>query len=211
MKQDEDQNTRALWSHKELAEGMGLSRGHLYRLLEDGQMLGPDVVVAKDYGWNPERAKEFGVEAQRLDENGRSLGPAGDGDLALAEYLVKSKYGSRPQVYLSSWLASYCYGLTKQAVYFMRKRDGFIPADVALGQGQYRKYGWDESRVIEFGEQTGRLDDKKIDQWVVRRTKDHGLSPDAPWVGRRLAANPKLTSRVERAMEAWRSSQEEAA
>ncbi|MEV6401074.1 hypothetical protein AB0M39_40930 [Streptomyces sp. NPDC051907] len=212
MKQDEDEHTRTLWSHKELAKGMGLSRGHLYRLLENGHMIGPDVVVAKDnLGWEPKRARRFGADADRLDADGhpRNL-PAAEGSLAKAATLVKSTYSVTPSVYLSSWLASYAYGLSKQAVYFMRERNAFIPADVAVGQGRYRKYGWAEPRVIEFGEQTGRLNDDGIDLWVVRRTAEFGLSPDIAWVQQRLAERPGLTSRVERALEAWRESQEAA-
>lgn len=209
MKQDEDEHTRTFWSHTQLARGMGLSRGHLYRLLENGHMLGPDVVVAAgNLGWDPKRAKRFGADADRLDADGNPRGPAGEGSLAKAATLVKSTYSVTPSVYLSSWLASFAYDLSKQAVYFMRERGAFIPADVAVGEGRYRKYGWSEPRVIEYGEQTGRLNDAGIDQWVVRRTEEFGLSPDIAWVQKRLAERSGLTSRVERALEAWRASQE---
>lgn len=211
MDQDQDDKTRVFWSHKELAQGMGLSRGHLYRLLEEGHMLGPDVVVAKDnLGWDPKRARRFGADADRLDADGNPRGPSGEVSLAKAATMVKTTYSKVPQVYLSSWLASYAYGLSKQAVYFMRGRRAFMPADVMVGRGQYCKYGWSEPRVIEFGEQTGRLDEAGIDRWVVRRTEEFGLSPDIAWVQKRLTENAGLTTRVERALEAWHASQQAA-
>lgn len=206
MQQDEGENTRHFWSHKELAVGMHLSRGHLYRLMDDGQMLPPDVVIAKDnFGWDPKRARRFGADADRLDADGRPMGPANDASLAKAALLAKTKYSVTPKVFLSSWLASFAYDLTSSAVYFMRTRSMFIPADVVVGG----KYGWSEDRVLEFGEQTGRLDEKGIDKWAVRRTAEFGLSPDTPWVQRRLAERKGLTSRIERAVEAWRKVQEQ--
>lgn len=204
MDQDVDEHTRRYWSHKELAEGLHLSRAHLYRLLDQGHMLGPDVVIAKDnLGWDPVRARRFGADVDRLDADGRPLGSVGEGSLAKAEMLVKTTYSVTPTLYLSSWLASYCYGMTKSAVYFMRGRGGFIPADVVAGV----KYGWTEGRVIEFGFQTGRLDDEKLDLWAERRTAEFGLSPDVKWVQERLAERSGLTSRIERALETWRASQ----
>lgn len=196
--------TRQYWSHKELAAGLHLSRAHLYRLLEEGRILGPDIVIASDsFGWDPKRATRFGVDADRLDADGRPIGPPPEGSLAKAATLAKTKYSVTPKVYVSSWLASFMYGLKENAVYFMRKRKGFIPADVMIPP---RKFGWSEPRVIEYGEQTGRLDDRGIERWVVRRTEEFGLSPDIKWVQDRLAANPKLIRDVERAMEAWRAS-----
>ncbi|MFC4328270.1 hypothetical protein ACFPC0_10580 [Streptomyces andamanensis] len=208
MDQDFRQDfTRKYWSHKELAAGLSLSRGHLYRLLEDGMILGPDIVIASNsFGWDPKRAKRFGVDCDRLDADGRPIGPPPEGSLAKAAMLAKTKYSVTPKVYVSSWLASFVYGLKENAVYFMRKRAAFIPADVLIAP---RKFGWDETRVIEYGEQTGRLDEQGIDQWVVRRTEEFGLSPDVEWVRKRIARHPSLTTAVERAVEAWRASQGE--
>lgn len=193
--------TRQLWSHLELARGLHLSRGHLYRLLEQGQILGPDVVIAPEsYGWDPMRARRFGVEADRLDADFRPIGPPPDGSLAKAATLAKSRYSVTPKLYLSSWMCSYVYGLQKNAVYFMRSRNGFIPADVMIAP---KKFGWSETRVIEFGEQTGRLDDSGIDAWAVRRTAEFGLAPDAGWVQKRVADRPPLKERVELALQDW--------
>jgi predicted DNA-binding transcriptional regulator AlpA len=210
MKQDEKEGlTKTYWSHKDLAEGLKLSRGHLYRLLDQGQMLGPDIVIAADrFGWDPKRATRFGVESDRLDSDGRPIGPPPDGSLRKAETLVKTRYSVAPRVFLSSWLCSYAYGLQKNAVYFMRSRGAFIPADVKI---EPKTYGWSEERVIEFGEQTGRLDDAGIDQWVRRRTADFGLSPDIEWVRKRMAQRPALHRGVEEALEEWRERQEQAA
>lgn len=209
MKGDFDPRiTKRYWNHKELAEGLHLSRAHLYRLLEEGHMLGPDVVVAADnLGWDPKRALRFGADTDRLDADGRPIGPQPDGGLVKARDLIKTRYGARPRVYLSSWLTSYVYGLDKSTVFFMRKRDTFIPADVLVG----RKFGWSEERIIEYGEQTGRLDDRKIDAWLLRRSEEFGLSPDIAWVERRVKERPLLTRPLERAVEAWRASQTEAA
>lgn len=209
MESDIDpQLTRRYWNHTELAEGLHLSRAHLYRLLEDGHMLGPDVLVAAGtVGWDPRRARRFGADTDRLDADGRPLGPQADGSLAKAKDLIKTRYSARPRVYVSSWLASYVYGLDKATVFFMRQRDSFIPADVAVGN----KFGWAEDRVIEFGEQTGRLDDRKIDAWVVRRTEEFGLDPKIAWVERRVQERPRLTGALERAVEAWRAEQRAAA
>jgi predicted DNA-binding transcriptional regulator AlpA len=207
MIQDEKEGlTRQYWSHMDLAKGLHLSRGHLYRLLDQGQMLGPDIVIAADrFGWDPRRAQRFGVDADRLDSDFRPIGPPPDGSLAKAETLAKTRYSVTPRVYLSSWLCSYVYGLKKNAVYFMRQRKAFIPADVKI---EPKTYGWSEERVIEFGEQTGRLDDAKIDEWVRRRTAEFGLSPDIEWVRRRMAARPALYRTVEEALEKWRMHQE---
>lgn len=199
--------TRSYWNHRQLAQGLGLSRGHLYRLLENGQMLPPDIVVApENYGWDPGRARRFGADTDRLDADGRPLGQAPDGGLAQAEMLIKTRYAVRPKVYLSSWLVSHAYGLGSAAVYFMRKRDNFIPADVVVGQ---QKMGWSEPRVIEFGEQTGRMDDAKIDHWAFTRTAEHGLSPDIPWVQSRASKSPALRKELEKAVAAWEKKQEE--
>ncbi|MFF9265780.1 hypothetical protein [Streptomyces longwoodensis] len=210
MIQDEKEGlTKTYWSHKDLAEGLHLSRGHLYRLLEQGQMLGPDIVIAADrFGWDPKRAMRFGVESDRLDSDGRDIGPPPVGSLNKATTLVKTRYSVAPRVYLSSWLCSYAYGLQKNAVYFMRKREGFIPADVKI---EPKTYGWSEERVIEYGEQTGRLDDAGIDRWVLRRTAEFGLSPDIEWVRKRMAQRPALHRKVEEALEEWRERQEQAA
>jgi predicted DNA-binding transcriptional regulator AlpA len=206
MKQDEKEGlTRVFWSHSDLAAGLKLSRGHLYRLLDQGQMLPPDIVIAADrFGWDPKRAQRFGMEADRLDSDGRPIGPPPDGSLAKAETLAKTRYSVTPQVYLSSWLCSYAYGLQKNAVYFMRKRGAFIPADVKI---EPKTYGWTEARVIEYGLQTGRLDDAGIDTWLLRRTADFGLSPDIAWVSKRLAARKGLSRRLDEALEQWRESQ----
>jgi len=198
--------TKRYWSHKELAEGLHLSRGHLYRLLEEGHMLGPDVVVAADnLGWDPRRARRFGVDTDRLDADGNPIGPPADGALAKAATLIKTRYSVKPKVYLSSWLASYAYGLKASSVYFIRKRStGFIPADVVVDG----KYGWSEERVIEFGEQTGRMDDTKINKWMIRRTEEFGLDPDIPWVQRRLNGTAAhLRDRVDQAVAVWRERQ----
>jgi len=212
MEQDEKEGlTRVFWSHMDLAKGLYLSRGHLYRLLDQGHMLGPDIVIAADrFGWDPKRSQRFGMEADRLDADGRPIGPPPDGSLAKAETLVKTRYSRTPDVYLSSWLCSYAYGLKKNAVYFMRSRSAFIPADVKI---EPKTYGWSEPRVIEFGEQTGRLDGDGIDRWVVRRTAEFGLSPDIAWVRKRLAerpaaeGHPSLEDRVNHALEVWREKQ----
>lgn len=214
MIQDEKEGlTRVYWSHMDLAKGLHLSRGHLYRLLDQGQMLGPDIVIAADrFGWDPKRALRFATDADRLDADGRPIGPPPDGSLKKAETLVKTRYSRTPDVYLSSWLCSYVYGLQKNAVYFMRSRGGprgaFIPADVKI---EPKTYGWSEPRVIEFGEQTGRLDDAGIDLWVVRRTAEFGLSPDIAWVRKRLAEREGLQRRLDTALEEWRGKQAEAA
>lgn len=201
--------TTTYWSHMDLAAGLHLSRGHLYRLMEHGQMLGPDIVIAADrFGWDPRRARRFGMEADRLDADGRPIGPPPDGSLTKAATLAKTRYSITPKVYLSSWLSSYVYGLKKNAVYFMRKRKAFIPADVKI---EPKTYGWSEPRVIEFGEQTGRLNDEGIDRWVVRRTAEFGLSPDIEWVRKRLTERAGLEDQVSGALEAWRSKQAEAA
>jgi hypothetical protein len=206
MIQDEREGlTKTFWSHQDLAKGLHLSRGHLYRLLDQGQMLGPDIVIAADrFGWDPKRAQRFGVESDRLDSDYRPIGPPPDGSLAKAETLAKTRYSRVPDVYLSSWLASFAYGLKKNAVYFMRQRGAFMPADVKIAP---KSYGWSEPRVIEFGEQTGRLDDAGIDRWAVRRTAEFGLSPDIAWVRKRLAERPQLTRQVEAALEEWRAGQ----
>lgn len=206
MDQDEKEGlTKRYLSHTELAKELHLSRGHLYRLLDQGQMLGPDIIIAADrFGWDPVRARRFGMEADRLDADGRPIGPPPDGSLAKAATLAKTRYSLTPKVYLSAWLCSFAYGLKKNAVYFMRDRESFIPADVKI---EPKTYGWSEPRVIEFGEQTGRLDDEGIDKWVVRRTAEFGLSPDIEWVRKRLTERPKLTRRVEAAMEEWRANQ----
>lgn len=208
MKQDEKEGlTRTYWSHMDLAKGLRLSRGHLYRLLDQGQMLPPDIVIAADrFGWDPKRAQRFGMEADRLDSDGRPIGPPPDGSLAKAVTLAKTRYSVTPKVYLSTWLCSYAYGLQKNAVYFMRKRNAFIPADVKI---EPKTYGWSEERVIEFGEQTGRLDAAGIDRWLLRRSEEFGLSPDIAWVQKRLAERPRLTRPLEAALEQWRASQAE--
>lgn len=199
--------TRQYWNHRQLAEGLHVSRAHLYRLLADGQMLGPDVLIAPvTVGWEPQRAKRFGADTNRLDADGRPLGPQADGSLAKVKDLIKTRYGSTPTVYVSSWLASYVYGLDKAAVFFARQRHSFIPADVRVG----RKLGWGEERVIEFGLQTGRMDDPRTDAWAVRRTEEFGLSPKIAWVERRVKERPGLAQELECAKQAWRVRQKAA-
>jgi predicted DNA-binding transcriptional regulator AlpA len=203
---DENEETARYWSHQQLAKGLHLSRAHLYRLLEEGSMLGPDIVIAEgNVGWDPKRAQRFGVDTDRLNADFQPIGPPPDGSLAKARLLVKGTYSKVPSVYVSSWLASYIYGLGQNAVYFMRSRNGgsFIPADVMIAG----KYGWSEPRVIEYGEQTGRLADAGIDRWVVRRTRQFGLSPQIRWVQDRIAARPWLEEEVASALEAWRQTQ----
>lgn len=199
--------TRRYWSIQELAANLKLSRGHLYRLLTDGQMLGPDIIVAaNNRGWDPERVARFGQETGRLDMDGRPLTPVPDGALSKAQELVKTRFlVPRPGIFVSSWLASYIYGLQESAVFFIRKREGgFIPADVVVG----KKWGWDERRVIEFGLQTGRLDDDKINKWVFRRTAEFGLPADIGWVKARVEERPELAARLTEANELYRKVQE---
>lgn len=199
---DIDKKTRRYWSLQDLAEGLHLSRGHTYRLVEGGLMLPPDIVVAPNsFGWDPARARAFGVDTERLNGDFQSIGPPPDGGAARAEELIKTKYAVTPKVYLSSWLASYAYGFKQNAVYFMRKRGGFIPADVLVAS----KFGWSEPRLMEYGEQTGRLDQEGIRRWVVRRTEEFGLSPDIPWVAAFVEKHPeaKLGPRLAAAKTTW--------
>lgn len=197
--------TQVLWSHQDLARGLKLSRGHLYRLLDREQMLPPDVIVLPDsYGWLPERARSFGKDIDRLDEDGNVIPqtPSSTLDKEKASLMVRTRYAKEPQVYLSSWFCSYMYGFNASTVYFIRKRGDFAPANVLIGKD---KYGWDELRAIEIGEQTGRLDDEKIDRWLIRRTAYYGMSPEADWVKQRIQERPHLAKRLESAIETFQT------
>ncbi len=218
MKSDEPQEPGLLkhyLTHAQLANELHLSRAHLYRVIDEGRMLGPDVIIVDGtYGWDAQRVRRFGIDTDRLDADGRPLvAPSNAASRAKEEMLVKSTYSCTPKKYLSSWVASYVYGLEKGSTYFLRARGTFIPADVQVGA---KKYGWSEARVIEFGFQTGRLDEAKLDAWAVRRTADHGLSPDTDWVRRRLAELPQkaataLTEKLEEARVQWRAKEAAAA
>ena len=208
MKNDEGPATQRFWTHTQLAENLGMSRMHLYRWADAGMLLPPDIVIAgsDNLGWAPSRARRFGAELGRLDADGKlRTGPDGQPqpaqqvDAKLAERLAQTTYAKQPKVHLSSWLCSYTYGLKEEAVYFLRKRGAFITADVALSN----RYGWTEPRVLEFGEQTGRLDDAGIDRWAVRRTREFGLSPETPWVAARAKENEQLSAALRQAVEDW--------
>lgn len=189
--------TRVLWSHSDLAANLGIPRGQLYRDVPSGELLQPDVWIAPgSSGYDPERCIEFGKAIGRLGRNGRPLRRPKT-DWAARAAAVAPDFAVTTDVYLSSWYCSYLYGLQKSTVYFIRQRGGFICADVLIGKN---KYGWAEPRVIEIGEQTGRLDDEKIDAWVVRRTAEFGLSPRTDWVERRVASRPDLKNTLDTAI-----------
>lgn len=190
MRVDEHDNIGVFQTLSKTAKQLHLSRSHLYRLEAEGALLRPAVFIAPDaYGWTPERVQEYGLDVKRLDADGEEQKRATEGALPEMQELVFRKYGAEPKLYLGQSYCSFVYGLQKHAVYFLRLRGqknphtgGFIHADVRID----KRYGWDEMRVIEFGLQTGRLNDEKINTWAWRRTAEFGL-PDADWVAKRAA------------------------
>lgn len=183
--------TRRLLSYGELQRTLHLSRTQTFRLEREGARLLPDVVITPDTkGWEPERVLRYGVETGRLaedgspaggwDEAGRPRSRVPDGSLPEMRRLVEEKYSGPPKLYLGSSHCSFLYGLSELSVYFLRERGAFIPASVRVGD---KFFGWNEEEVIEFGRQTGRLDDPQIlKNWAVRRTEEFGLDPRTPWV-----------------------------
>lgn len=195
---DVDDNTRRLLSYGELHKRLYLSRTQTFRLAREGARLLPDVVVTPGTnGWDEARVLQYGIDTQRLDENGEPSGGwdeqgkprvrVPDGSLPTMRRLVEDKYSAPPKVYLGSAHCSYLYGHTELSVLFLRKRGGFIPAHVLVGDSLL---GWDEEEVIKFGRQTGRLKDPAILRaWAVRRTAEFGLDPNVQWVVDLLGAD----------------------
>lgn len=187
---DINDQTKRYLSYGELQQRLFLSRTQTFRLEREGARLLPDVIVTPGtMGWDPERVLRYGIETQRLAEDGQ---PAGgwdgdrprnrvqDGTLPAMRRLVEEKYSAPPRVYLGSALCSYLYGLTDLAVLALRRRNAFIPASVKVGD---RFLGWNEGEVIRFGRQTGRLSDSNVlKRWAVRRTEEFGLDPNVAWV-----------------------------
>lgn len=189
---DIGERTRRLLSYKQVEDRLFLSRTQLFRLDREGARLLPDaVVVPGTNGWDDKRVLQYGIDTGRLDENGQ---PAGgwdqgrprnrvtDGSLPAMRRLVEEKYSAPPKVYLGSALCSFVYGHTDLSVLFLRKRGGFFPADVVIGD---KLLGWDEQEVIKFGQQTGRLPKKDpglLKAWAVRRTEEFGMDPNVDWV-----------------------------
>lgn len=188
---DVDDNTRRLLSYGQLHEALYLSRTQTFRLEREGARLLPDVVVTPGTnGWDADRVLQYGIDTKRLDEEGQPSGGwdesgrprvrVEDGSLPTMRRLVEEKYSAPPKVYLGSAHCSYLYGHTELSVLFLRKRGGFIPADVLVGESLL---GWDEGQVIKFGRQTGRLKDPAtLRTWAVRRTEEFGLDPNVQWV-----------------------------
>jgi predicted DNA-binding transcriptional regulator AlpA len=187
---DTDENTLRYLSYKQLHERLFLSRTQTFRLEREGARLLPDVIITPGTkGWLEKRVLEYGIDTGRLDEegnpaggweNGRARSRVEDGTLPAMRRLVEEKYSAPPKVYLGSAHCSYLYDNTELAVLFLRKRNSFMPAQVAVGS---RFFGWDEAEVIRFGRQTGRLDDPAVlKKWAVRRTEEFGLDPNTPWV-----------------------------
>lgn len=197
---DVNDDTRRLLSYGQLHEALYLSRTQTFRLARDGARLLPDVVVTPGTnGWDAARVLQYGIDTKRLDAEGQPSGGwddqgkprvrVPDGSLPEMRRLVEDKYSAPPKVYLGSAHCSYLYGHTELSVLFLRKRGGFIPADVLVGESLL---GWDEARVIKFGRQTGRLpkdDPSKLKAWAVRRTKEFGLDPNVDWVIELLGAD----------------------
>lgn len=190
--------TKRYLSYGEIQERLYLSRTQLFRLEREGARLAPDVVVTPETrGWSPERVLKYGIQTGRLDkegkpaggwtEDGRPLNRVPDGSIAEMRRLVEDHYSAPPKVYLGSTHCSYLYGLTDLAVYFLRTRGAFIPANVKVGE---KFLGWAEDEVILFGKQTGRLDDPEtLRNWAVRRTQEFGMDPNTPWVVELLGAD----------------------
>lgn len=188
-------HTRRLLSYHELCDALHMSRTHLYRLEQDGLRLSADaLVLPNSRAWDKERALEFGRDTGRLDKDNQPVAtwhpdsshlPRGAngkwkslGNEQRNRELVVRKYSGGTRVYLGTWHCSMVYGLKNPAVYHLRRRGGFIKADVKVGE----VFGWQEDRVIKFGRQTGRLDTAKLVSWALRRTELLALDPDVPWV-----------------------------
>lgn len=210
---DVNDDTRRLLSYGQLYKALYLSRTQTFRLERDGARLLPDVVVTPGTnGWDEARVLQYGIDTGRLDENGQPSGGwdergrprvrVADGSLPDMRRLVEDKYSAPPKVYLGSAHCSYLYGHTELSVLFLRKRGGFIPADVLVGESLL---GWDEGRVIKFGRQTGRLKDPAtLRTWAVRRTVEFGLDPNVEWVVELLGEDnlPVLTLPADKGAEA---------
>ena len=189
---DLDDNTRRLLSYKQLYTRLYLSRTQTFRLEREGARLLPDAVVTPGTkGWEADRVLQYGINVKRLDENGQPIGGwdegrprnrVEDGSLPAMRRLVEERYSAPPKVYLGSAHCSFVYGHTDLSVLFLRKRQGFFPASVLIGD---KLLGWDEEEVIKFGKQTGRLaqaDCPKLTAWAKRRTTEFGMDPNVAWV-----------------------------
>lgn len=183
-------DTQHLLSYRQVQERLYLSRTQTFRLEQEGARLLPDVTITPGTsGWKEERVLQYGIDTQRLSEDGQPIGGwdgdrpinrVPDGSIPAMRRLVQEKYSAAPRVYLGSAHCSFLYGLQDVAVYFLRKRGAFIPASVVVGG---RVFGWEEGEVIRFGRQTGRLHDPQVlKRWAVRRTEEFNLDPNVPWV-----------------------------
>lgn len=182
--------TRHLLSYTDLQKKLYLSRTQTFRLEREGARLAPDVMIASGKkGWDPDRVLRYGVDTGRLhpdgspaggwDATGRAINRAPEGSIPEMRRIVEEKYSTPPEVYISPVQCSLLYGLGEINVFFLRRRGTFIPAAVKIG----RDLGWDEKEVIQFGYQTGRLEDPEtLRNWAHRRTEEFGMDPRTPWV-----------------------------
>lgn len=204
----DENEPHATWflSYTDAARVLGLSRTQMYRLQDAGRLAPPDVLIAPDtWGWSIDRALRFGQDTLRLDFDGTPLATPSDGTLRRHPELIKEKYTQRAQVYLSSWVCSAVYSQKKDSVFFMRKRGDFPNAAARIGTQPNKRgrYGWEEDPVIEFGFQTRRMTDDKLDLWMVRRTLDFGLPVTDPIVSRRVDADGDVAEAVAFADRYW--------
>lgn len=180
-------------------EGVGallhISRNHVARMEKTGLLPTADVWVAKYLrGWEPERILTFGREAEIIDATGNHLhGPAKTRALkATTAALVSEHYSQPTRMYLGTSLIGKLLRLDSFSVYTVRYREQWEAADVQVGT----RFGWDEERVIRFGKQTGRIDEARVDQWMVERTAEHGLDPRTDWVLKRVRNRPATDEAV---------------
>lgn len=172
-----------------------ISRNHVARMEKSGLLPTADVWIAAYLrGWDPYRISRFATEAGLIDADGnKAKGPASSpARKQETKDLITASYSEPTRLYLGTVLVAALLGREYSAVYAARDRDQWESADVQVGT----RFGWDEQRVIRFGQQSGRIGNARVDEWMIERTADYGLDPLAPWILERIEAGTASSSAV---------------